>query len=87
MARRAKPEGTVAELTEAEVRLSRDESVGKAVKSIGVREAIAIVDPLTPRVSPTATNLMDARALPMLANAQGVGSRDGTSRPTLSIWP
>ena len=87
MAKRAKSEEIIAKLTEAEVRLSQDESVGKAAKSIGVREAIAMVDPLTSRVSPTATNLMDARALPMLANAQGVGSRDGTSRPTLSIWP
>ena len=38
MAKRAKPEEIIAKLREAEVRLSQGESVGKAVKSIGVTE-------------------------------------------------
>ena len=38
MARRAKPEEIIAKLREIEVRLSQGESVGKAVKSIGVTE-------------------------------------------------
>ena len=38
MAKRAKPEEIIAKLREIEVRLSQGESVGKAVKSIGVTE-------------------------------------------------
>ena len=38
MAKRAKPEEIIAKLREVEVRLSQGESVGKAVKSIGVTE-------------------------------------------------
>ena len=38
MAKRAKPEEVIAKLREIEVRLSQGESVGKAVKSIGVTE-------------------------------------------------
>ena len=38
MAKRAKPEKIIAKLREIEVRLSQGESVGKAVKSIGVTE-------------------------------------------------
>jgi len=38
MAKRAKPEEIITKLREAEVRLSQGESVGKAVKSIGVTE-------------------------------------------------
>ena len=38
MAKRAKPEEIIAKLREVEVRLSQGESIGKAVKSIGVTE-------------------------------------------------
>jgi len=38
MAKRAKPEEIIAKLREIEVRLSQGESVGKAVKPIGVTE-------------------------------------------------
>ena len=38
MAKRSKPEEIIAKLREIEVRLSQGESVGKAVKSIGVTE-------------------------------------------------
>ena len=38
MAKRAKPEEIIAKLREIEVRLSQGESVGRAVKSIGVTE-------------------------------------------------
>ena len=38
MAKRSKPEEIIAKLREVEVRLSQGESVGKAVKSIGVTE-------------------------------------------------
>ena len=38
MAKRAKPEEIIAKLREVEVRLSQGESVGMAVKSIGVTE-------------------------------------------------
>ena len=38
MAKRAKPEDIIAKLREIEVRLSQGESVGRAVKSIGVTE-------------------------------------------------
>ena len=63
MAKRAKSEEIITKLTEAEVRLCQDESVGKAAKSIAAREAIVMVDPLTSRVSSRATNLIDAGAL------------------------
>ena len=38
MAKRAKPEEIIAKLREIEVRLSQGDSVGRAVKSIGVTE-------------------------------------------------
>ena len=38
MGKRVKPEGIIAKLREAEVRLSQGESVGKEVKSIGFTE-------------------------------------------------
>ena len=38
MAKRAKPEEIIAKLREVEVRLSQGESIGKAVKSVGVTE-------------------------------------------------
>jgi putative transposase len=38
MAKRAKPEEIIAKLREVEVRLSRGETVGQAVRSIGVTE-------------------------------------------------
>ena len=71
MAKRAKPEEVIAELREAEVRLSQVESVAKAVKSIGVHKASLMVDLLASRVSTTATNLIEAGAL--------AGLRDGRS--------
>ena len=72
MAKRAKPEEIIAKLREAEVRLSQGESVGMAAKSIGVHTASFMVDPLTSCVSPVATNLIDAGALPMLARGVSV---------------
>ena len=80
MAKRAKPEEIIAKLREVEVRLSQVESVGMAAKSIGVHKASFMVDLLASRVSPTATNLIDAGALARLrdgrswAAACGVGS-------------
>ena len=71
MAKRAKPEEVIAELREAEVRLSQGESVGNAAKSIGVNTASFMVDLLASRVSPTATYLIDAGVL--------AGLRDGRS--------
>ena len=73
MAKRAKPEEIIAKLREIEVRLSQGESVGMGAKSIGVHTVTFMLNPLTSCVSPTATNLIDASALPMLA--RGVSAR------------
>jgi len=62
IAKKTKPAEIIAKLREAEVRLSQGESVGKAVRSIGLREAIVMVDPLTSCVSSRATSLIDAGA-------------------------
>jgi hypothetical protein len=67
IAKRAKPEEIIAKLREAEVRLSQGESVAIAAKSIGVHTASFMVDLLASRVSPTATNLIEAGALAGLA--------------------
>ncbi len=85
MTERARLEEIIAKLREVEVRLSQGESVGMAAYSIGVHKAFFMVDLLASRVSPTATNLIDAGALPMFANARGVGSHDRPSRPTRVI--
>ena len=70
MAKRAKPEEIIAKLREAEVRLSQGESVGMAAKSIGVHRVSFMVDLLASRVSPTATNLIDAGALARLRDGR-----------------
>ena len=68
--KRAKPEEINAKLREVEVRLSQVESVGMAAKSIGVHKASFIIDLLASRVSPTATNLIDAGALARLRDGR-----------------
>ena len=85
MTKRAKLQEIIAKLREFEVRLSQGESVGMAAYSIGVHRTSFVVDLLASSVSPTATNLIDAGALPMFANARGVGSHDRPSRPTRVI--
>jgi hypothetical protein len=83
IAKRAKPEEIIAKLREAEVRLSQGESVAIAAKSIGVHTASFMVDLLASRVSPTATNLIDAGAD---AGSRSVSSRDRPPRPTRAVW-
>ena len=83
MSKGAKPEEIIAKLTEVEVRLSQGGSVGLAAKSIGVHTASFMVDLLASRVSPTATNLIDAGAD---AGSRSVSSRDRPPRPTRAVW-